>query len=551
MTTETTRPAESGRSSADGEQGGRWRLGVGVLAGAGALSCGVGLMATSGWLISRAAEHPPVLYLMVAIVGVRAFGLGRGVLRYAERLIAHDAALRLLARARVRIYKRLAALTPGGLPVVAQTSVGGVLGVVVSAVEGVAERWLRGLMPMAVAAVAGPAAVLLEWWLLPEAGWVLAISLLVGGVLTPLLALWTVDVAERRACAARTELATVTLETLQGVPELVAYGAVPARLHEVRRWDRLVSAAALRSAWVAGAATALTALSCGAAVLGALAAGTAAVRGGRLDPVLLAVLVLVPLAAFESVTGLGEAARQLRRSRAEGAVLRELESAGEPVPVGGLPVPATGSEIVLRGVRARWPGGRVVELPDLELRAGRRVALLGPSGAGKSTLAAVLLRFLEYEGSVTLGGVELRDLDGDEVRRVVGVCGQDAHLFDTTVGENVRLAKPECSDAEAAAALRRAGLPGLGLRTPVGEHGRAVSGGEHRRIALARALLADFPVLILDEPDAHLDEATADALMADVLRAAAGRSVLLITHRAAFPGDHPVLRLVDEVVVLT
>ncbi|WP_460365439.1 ATP-binding cassette domain-containing protein, partial [Actinocorallia lasiicapitis] len=187
---------------------------------------------------------------------------------------------------------------------------------------------------------------------------------------------------------------------------------------------------------------------------------------------------------------------------------------------------------------------------DLELPPGRKVALFGASGSGKTSLAAALVRFADYGGSATLGGTELRDLDDDAVRRVIGLCAQDAHLFDTTIAENVRLAKPDASDEQIAEVLHRAGLD-LGQDRRVGEHGATVSGGERQRIALARALLAGFPVLILDEPDAHLDEDTADRLLADLLQAAGDRTVLLITHRPGVPGADPVLRHVDEVVTVT
>jgi ATP-binding cassette subfamily C protein CydCD len=188
---------------------------------------------------------------------------------------------------------------------------------------------------------------------------------------------------------------------------------------------------------------------------------------------------------------------------------------------------------------------------DLTLEPGRRVAVVGPSGAGKTTLAQVLLRFLEPEGGVcSLGGVDLCDLDGDEVRRAIGLCAQDAHLFDSSVRENLLIARRDATEAELRAVLRRVGLLDWadalpdGLDTLVGEHGARLSGGQHRRLVLARALLANFPLLVLDEPTEHLDLPTADALTADLLAATEGRTTLLITHRTAG------LDAVDEVLVL-
>lgn len=530
----------------------RMRMGIGIVAGAGSLLASAGLLATSAWLISRASQHPPILYLMVAIVAVRAFGLGRGVLRYAERLVSHDAALRALAGHRGRVFERFAKLAPAGLP---GGSAPDRLDLVVSAVDGVADRWLRGLLPIASAGVAALAVAGLEWWLLPEAGAVLLAALVAGGLVAPLASRSLMVAAARRGAAVRTELAALAGQTLDGLDELTAYGAVPGLLERLRALDGEACRSATRSAWTAGLGAALTGLSCGAAVCGALLAGVSAVRHGRLEPVLLAVVVLAPLAAFEPLGALSAATHQLLRSRADRARLRALLDAPDPVrdpAVAGVSSVSSGLVVRVAGAWASWPGGERVRLPDLELRPGRRLALLGPSGSGKSTLAAVLLRFLDYEGSVTLGGVELRDLPGDAVRKLIGICAQDAHLFDTTVAANLRLAKPEANDREVRTALERAGLGGrrVGPATRVGVHGTAVSGGEHRRIALARALLADFPILILDEPDAHLDEATAQALLPDLLDSAGDRSILLITHRAAFPGDHPILRHVDEVITL-
>ncbi|MYU16885.1 ATP-binding cassette domain-containing protein, partial [Streptomyces sp. SID8361] len=215
--------------------------------------------------------------------------------------------------------------------------------------------------------------------------------------------------------------------------------------------------------------------------------------------------------------------------------------------------PSTPYPLVLRGITARHPGQSAPALDGfgLELRPGRRVAVVGPSGAGKSTLAQVLLRFLDPEGGTyTLAGRNAAALDGDAVRRLVGLCAQDAHVFDSSLRENLRLARPGASDDELRSALAGArlldwvdGLPD-GLDTLVGEQGARLSGGQRQRLALARALLAEFPVLVLDEPAEHLDLPTADALTADLLSATRGRTTVLITHRLAG------LAAVDEVIVL-
>ncbi|MFG2088794.1 thiol reductant ABC exporter subunit CydC [Spirillospora sp. NPDC048824] len=530
----------------------RGRLVIAVLFGVLALGSGVGLMATSAWLISRAAQHPPVLTLMVAIVAVRAFGLGRGVFRYIERLAGHDATFRILADLRARVYERLERLAPGGLP---SFHGGDLMNRLVADVDAVQDLFLRVLLPCTVAAVVGGASVGLAWALLPSAGAVLLFALLLAGVVAPWLSAAMARRAERRTTDLRGELTAHVVDTLQGAPELIAYGAAPAQLAEATRLDGDFTRATARSAATAGAGAAISALAGGLAVWGSLAVGVPAVRSGTLDGVLLAVVVLLPLAAFEVVAGLPLAAQYMERVRRSASRIFAVLDSPEPVrdPADPTPPPAAPHTLSVENLRARWTptGPYALDGISLDLTPGRRCAIVGPSGSGKTTLTAVLLRFLESAGGrATLNGVDLRALTGDDVRQVIGLCAQDAHLFDSTIGENVRLARPSATDAEIRDALRRArlldwvdALP-RGLDTHVGEHGAQVSGGQRQRIALARALLADFPILLLDEPAEHLDVATADALTADLLTATEGRTTLLVTHRLAG------LDAVDEIIVL-
>jgi ABC-type multidrug transport system fused ATPase/permease subunit len=285
-----------------------------------------------------------------------------------------------------------------------------------------------------------------------------------------------------------------------------------------------------------------------------LAAGIVAVDNGQLPGVLLTVVVLVSLAAFELVTGLPQAFATFERVRRCQQRVDGLLAVDDPVqePADPVPLPAAPYSIRLRGVRARYPSGQLaLDGIDLDLAPGESVAVVGPSGAGKSTLAAVLVRFLGLEsGTASLNGVCLGDLDPGALRRVVGLAGQDAHVFDRTIGDNLRLARPDAIDAEVRAALAEVGLlawvDGLpnGLATEVGEHGARLSGGQRQRLVVARALLADFPVLILDEPTEHLDPQAADALTANLLAAASGRTTLLITHRLSG------LQTVDRILLM-
>ncbi|MFE9215479.1 thiol reductant ABC exporter subunit CydD [Streptomyces lavendulae] len=529
---------------------GRFRRGL--LLGALAVGCSVGLMAVSGWLISRASQQPPVMYLMVAVTATRAFGIGRAVFRYAERLVSHDAVLRMLADLRVAVYRRLERIAPAGLR---EQRRGDLLSRLVADADALQDYWLRWLLPVGTAVLVGTGSVAFTAWLLPEAGAALAVGLLLAGVVVPLVSGACSRAAERRLAPARGELATRVTDLLTGTAELTVAGALADRKGRARESDGVLTRIASRGAAATGLGSGLSALVCGLTVVCAALAGAEAVASGRLSGVAMAVVVLTPLAAFEAVSGLPLAVQYRQRVRRSAERVYEVIDAPVPVTEPAEPAEPAGSPFPLRltGLAARHPGQERDALHglDLTLEAGRRIAVVGPSGSGKTTLAQVLLRFLDQrEGGYTLGGVDARTLDGDDVRRSVGLCAQDAHLFDSSVRENLRLARTGASEEELRGALAAArllewadGLPD-GLDTLVGEHGERISGGQRQRLALARALLADFPVLVLDEPAEHLDLATADALTADLLAATEGRTTVLITHRLAG------LEAVDEVLVL-
>ncbi|WP_411114690.1 thiol reductant ABC exporter subunit CydD [Streptomyces sp. 029-5] len=530
----------------------RGRFVLALVLGSCALGSAVGLMAVSGWLISRASEQPPVLYLMVAVTATRAFGIGRAVFRYAERIVSHDAVLRMLADLRVSVYRRLERIAPAGLR---ETRRGDLLSRLVADVDELQDYWLRWLLPVGSALLVGVGAVGFTAWLLPEAGAVLAGGLLVAGVGVPLLSGARARRAERRLAPARGLLATRVADLLSGMAELTVAGALTSRMRGTREADGTLTAIASRGASANALGDGLTALVCGLTVAATAYVGVGALADGRLAGVELAVVVLTPLAAFEAVTGLPLAVRYRQRSRRSAERVCEVLDAPVPVREPERPAapPVSPFPLEVRGLAARYPGQRRDALSgfDLTLTAGKRVAVVGPSGSGKTTLAQVLLRFLDArEGGCRLGGTDTAALDGDTVRRFVGLCAQDAHLFDSSVRENLRLARTDATEDELRDALRRARLLDwvdtlpAGLDTLVGEHGARISGGQRQRLALARALLADFPVLVLDEPAEHLDLATADALTTDLLAATEGRTTLLITHRLQG------LDSVDEVIVL-
>ena len=516
------------------------RLALASMLGALTVVFGLGLMGSAGYLISRSAERPAVLSLMVTIVAVQFFGLGRPVARYLERIASHDLALRVLGRVRARVYARIEPLAPAQLEGYRK---GDLLSRMVADVDALQNLYLRGFEPPLVALLAGGVAVGATAGVLVPAGIALGAGLLVGALAVPILSGWLGARAGRNQAAGRGQLAAELVELGRSGPELVAFGRDGATLDRVRSTDRRLVAAARRNALATGLADGLGLVVTGVTVTAVLAVAVEASAHGRLDKVLIAALALLALASFEAVTPLAATARELSATLAAGR--RILELTGQPAAVQDPAHPAEPPSwpfaLALERVGARYPGTerRVIDQLSLRLEPGERVALTGPSGAGKTTVVNLLLRFLDPEqGRVTLGERDLRDLRQQDVRRAIAVAGQDSYLFSATIRDNVRLARLDAGDAEVEQALRRAriwdwvvSLPDR-LDTRVGEEGRELSGGQRQRLVLARALLVDAPVLVLDEPTAHLDVATATELIEDIMSAAGERTVLLITHRS-------------------
>lgn len=546
----------------------RGRFAASVITGAAGLASAVALAGVAAWLIARASQMPDVVALGVAPVLVRFFGISRSVLRYCERLVSHDTALRGMGTLRARLYEILAGARTD---TVAALHRGDVLARVGADVDAVGDLVVRALLPMAVAgtvAVATCLAVGLIYW---PAALILAVCLLLAGVVGPLLTIRSARLAELARQRSATDLATASMTILESGAELAVSSRLAPALAGLGRIEEDLATARDRAARPAAAAAMIDALAMGLAVIGALLVGIPAVSSGALGPVWLAVIVLLPLAAFEATSVMGPASVQLVRSagaaeriialveQAETGAAEVMTAREERVEQGGDedtggPTGAGQAHLEARGLAVGWPQGPVVaEGIDLDLSPGRRVAIVGPSGIGKTTLLLTLAGLLEPKGGLlTLDGLRPWAMARREAAGRISLTAEDAHIFDTTVLENLRVARGDVGEEEAAELLRRTGLgdwlEGLprGLSTVLGTGASMLSGGERRRLLAARALAAPAPLMVMDEPGEHLEPATADRLVGDLLDAGRdeGRGVLLVTHRLS------ALAAADEVVVM-
>ncbi|MDO5034322.1 MAG: thiol reductant ABC exporter subunit CydC [Actinomycetaceae bacterium] len=521
-----------------------------VLLGALGLGASIGLGATAAWLIARASQMPPVLYLTVATVGVRFFGVSKAVLRYVQRLSSHNVAMYGIADLRENVYKMLSTRKTD---VITRLKRGELLERTGADVDALGDLLVKSILPAWVAGVAGLGTVIGIAFLSPAAAIILAIMLLLSGVVGPLFTAKSARIAQLADERARTELATQALTLTDNYAELAVSGRISTLRASIRNTEEELTVARDQAARPAAIAAAIDALAMGLAVAGAMLVGIPEVHLGLVSAVALSVLVLTPLSSFEGTAELGPAAVQLIRSARAAVRIDEILSAEEEPSSSSLPETTTH---VLRAenLSVGWPGGPVVATGiNLELRPGTSLALVGPSGIGKSTILFTLAGMLPpREGRVTIDGVDVYGANREEFGGRVSLTAEDAHIFATSVFENIRVAGPHVTREDAYQLLERAGLGEWaanlpeGLDTVLGSGGTTVSGGERRRLLLARALAAPAPLLLTDEPGEHVDNETADKLIRDLLRISdRDRAVLVVTHRLT-PLDGA-----DEVLVLS
>lgn len=517
----------------------------------GVLSLGsaLALAGVSAWLITRAWQMPPILDLSVAVVAVRLFAIARGVLHYCERLATHNTALRAAGVARAEIYHRLA---DGPAAVAVRLHSGELVARVGADVDALADVLVRALIPIGVAAVLAVAATVAVGVISPAAGTVLALCLLITGVVAPLLAGKAAVTQEEVARQHHSERDTAAMIALEHAPELRVAGALPDVIAESHRRQLRWSDALDAAARPAALAEAMPTAAIGASVLGAVVAGIGLAHA--VAPTTLAVLMLLPLSAFEAMTPLPAAAIQLTRSRI--AARRLLDLAPEfptaesrtptPLPVGTARLSAD-----LRSGHTRAFSHRVT----VDLEPGARLAITGASGSGKTTLLMTLAGLMPpLDGHAMLNGIDLDSFDEHELPSAVAFFAEDAHIFATTVRDNLLVTRGDCADAELVAALDTVGLGEWlanlpeGLSTVLTGGARAVSAGQRRRLLLARAMLSPARIVLLDEPTEHLDAGDAERMLADLLAPTSGlvsaeRTVVVATHHLPEGIPCPELRI--------
>lgn len=520
-----------------------------VFLGVAAVASTIGLLGASAFIIASAAYQPSIAELQVAIVGVRFFGITRGVFRYLERLLSHLVNLRLLAGLRVWLYQKLEPLAPAGLM---SYRSGDLLSRAVADVDYLENFYGRAVAPVMVAVTV----TLGIRWFIGEVdsrlGWTLMIGLIVEGVTVPWLVHLLTNGSGKKMIALRSALSTHLVDGVAGLGELLVYGNECAQRELIQRHSQALKEVQLRQGFIAAAANAINILVTHLTLVAILALAFPLIHVGRMDAILLAVVSMVVLACFEAVAPLGAAAQHLEASQQAGRRLFELAERTVPVEPPKVPSLPDGHDLQVKGLTFTYPeSGFTIQELDFDLQAGKKIGITGASGSGKTTLVHLLMRHGDYQaGSICLGGVELRDVPFEAIRKTFSLISSQDFIFSGTLRSNLLLAKPAATEGEMWVALEGARLADFvqklpqGIDTWIGENGVQLSGGERQRLLIARGWLQDSPILILDEPTIHLDRQTEEDITDRLRQMIDGRSVVWISHHLK-----PLERM-DEILVL-
>jgi len=518
----------------------KWWMVLASFLGFLTIGSSIGLMMTSAYIISKAALHPSIAVLQVAIVGVRFFGISRGIFRYLERYVSHEVTFRLLAKFRVWFYRSIEPLSPARL---LRYRSGDLLTRVVSDIENLEHMYVRVIAPPFVAAFV----LLLMWALLGTFSaifaWVLTLAFFAAGLGIPAVTWLLSRPIGRQWVSLQSRVNTATIDGVQGMADLVAFGQAGEHFDNLKRLYQTYTRLQHKMATITGLYDSLMNLFLNATVIAMLLVAIPKVTFSFLDGVYLAVLVMGVMAAFEAIFPLPTAVQFLDQSLQSAGRLFEIADAQPAVRDSEEPASLPQNySLTVQNLSFTYPDSTdpVLKNISFEVPENHVIAIVGPSGAGKSTLVHLLLRFYDYsEGHIRVASQELRTLKQEEWRRQLSVVSQSTHLFNGTVAENLRLAKPDARTAELVDAAKQAEIHSFiqnlpqGYHTWIGEQGLQLSGGERQRLALARAILKNSPILILDEPTANLDAITEEKILHTLWKIARTRTTLLITHRLA------------------
>ncbi|MBD3690201.1 thiol reductant ABC exporter subunit CydC [Nanchangia anserum] len=527
------------------------RFALACVLGAAGLGASVALGATSAWLIARASQMPPVLHLNTAVVAVRFFGISKALLRYLERLASHHVALSGMSRLRTAIYSGLAARDGAAVWSLRR---GDLLERVGTDVDAIGDMVVKSLLPFALAAIIAVTTSAGIALIDPASGLVLFVCLVISGVIAPLLVMRSARLSEAARRLARTEVSATSMRILDHADELSIDGRLHQAFDDLDRDEDVLARATNRAAWPAGWAGAVDVAALMCALIAATWFGIVGVGGHDVSHVALAVLALTPLATFEATAQLGPAAIALIRAAEAAERIGDLLDRGDDVVVERIHVDEAAPRLEARDLAVGWPGGpTLLSGITLSLEPGRALGIVGPSGIGKTTLLYTLAGMIPpHAGTLTLGGHDVWRLERARAAASISLTTEDAHIFDTSVIENLRVARGDLTQTDALAVIEQAGLGtwvnGLarGLDEPVTAGARTISGGERRRLLLGRALASPAPLMLVDEPGEHLDPELADSLIADLLVPAHSgeRGVIVVTHRLSGLGA------ADEILVV-
>ena len=528
----------------------KW-VGLSVLLGVATVASGIGLMGTSAFLIARAALHPSIAVLQVAIVGVRFFGISRGIFRYLERLASHEVNFKLLSQIRVWFYGCIEPLAPARL---VNAAGGDLLSRAVADVDSLEDFYVRVVSPPLVAVIITAGMGLFVGLYDPRLAFILVLGLVICAFLAPVL-LFTINQHMGKAfIEERGRLYAIYVESIQGLGDLLAYGYEKVQIQKVKTAGNRLGKIQLRLSQSREFSNALSGLITNLTLWAVLWAAIRLVGDGKLDGVSLAVLALLTMASFEAVNPLAQSGQVLQTSLQAARRLFAVADAPIPISSSATPYPTRfRSSIAIRDLWFRYAPEQPWVLQDiqLELSPNKKIAIVGASGAGKTTLINLLLRYWDYErGSIELDGVDIRQFAPNDVRGLTSLVSQTTYLFSATLRQNLLLAKPDAQADELMGVIAQVGLADWltllpnGLDSWLGENGVQMSGGERQRVAIARAILHNRPLLLLDEPTANLDALTEQQIIQVLTKVSKDKSVLWVTHRLSG------LEMVDEILVM-